>query len=125
MTDPLNDLKAALRAQTPDPDSTRRAQTLARAQEMFDHAQGSAAHARPMNIPPRLGARFVKGMFGMFNTFTRPVALTATTALVAGVFFVSAPLMRDLLKPSSGFGDLSMEETAVSEPASPRMARAP
>ena len=61
----------------------------------------------------------------MFNTFTRPVALTATTALVAGVFFVSAPHMRDLLSPSSGFGDLSMEETAVSEPASPRMARAP
>jgi len=99
MTDPLDDLNAALRAATPRPGAARRAQNLARAQEIFERAQGTADAARPIVGRPSRRAAFTTGARQMFITLTRPAALAATTALVAGVIFVSLPDTRALLAP--------------------------
>ncbi|WP_226779662.1 vWA domain-containing protein [Oceaniglobus trochenteri] len=99
MTDPLDDLKSAMQRATPAPDAARRARTLAEAQKNFAARQETASPLRPNHDRPERWAAFWKGITQMFTTLTRPAALTATTALVAAVVFVSLPATREMLRP--------------------------
>ncbi|TYB90754.1 VWA domain-containing protein [Oceaniovalibus sp. ACAM 378] len=100
MNDPLDDLKSAMDAATPPSDSTRRAENLARAQEIFARHQGSATPPRHSSDRPKRWAGIMTGVRQMFATLATPRALTATTALVACVVFVALPDTRALLLPS-------------------------
>ncbi|MDJ0626762.1 MAG: VWA domain-containing protein [Rhodobacter sp.] len=94
MTDPLDDLKAAFDAATRPPDTVKRADTLTRAQEIFDRSQGSAAPVRPRSDRPLFWAGIGQGAGQMFATLTSRPALTATTALVAIGLIALVPILR-------------------------------
>ncbi len=96
MTDDLERLAAALRAETPDPEAATRAAHLALAQKNFDALQGSRDAARPMSERPKTG--LWTGVKTMLNILTTRTGLTATTALVA-VAFVALTPVRDLVLP--------------------------
>ncbi|MDJ0823977.1 MAG: VWA domain-containing protein [Rhodobacter sp.] len=95
MTDPLDDLKAAFDAATPPPDPAKRADTLARAQEIYDRAQGSGAEPRPTPDRPTFWAGVAKGVGQMLSTLTARPSLTVTTALVAVGLVALIPVMRE------------------------------
>ncbi len=104
----LNDLKRAMEAATPAPDAARKAETLARSQEIFASAQGSLQATRQSSDPsPKKG--FFRGAFDMLLTRTTG-ALTATTALVAVGFLFLSPQGQDLLR-----GPQSLVDPGVSE----------
>jgi Ca-activated chloride channel family protein len=117
MKDPLDDLKSAMDAATPPSDSTRRAENVARAQEIFARHQGSATPPRHSSDRPKRWAGIMTGVRQMFATLATPRALTATTALVACVVFVALPDTRALLLPSLAPQDATaappMRERAV------------
>ncbi|AWD22645.1 VWA domain-containing protein [Fuscovulum blasticum] len=85
--DPLDLLKAGLKAAPPPPDPAARARALALAMENFDRLQDSTEAARPKeDRPPQAG--FLNGVRSMLNFLTTRPALAATTsvaALIVGV----------------------------------------
>lgn len=97
MTDDLDDLRAAMRAATPDPDAATKAAHLALARKNFETLQESRDAVRPMSDGSKTG--LWTGVRTMLNTFTSRAALTATTAIVA-VAFVALTPMRDVLIPA-------------------------
>ncbi|MDU9006115.1 vWA domain-containing protein [Sedimentitalea todarodis] len=99
MTDDLDDLRAAMRAATPDADAATRAAHLALAQKNFEMLQESRDPTRPISDGSKTG--LWTGVKTMLNTFTSRAALTATTAIVA-VAFVALTPMRDVLIPTQG-----------------------
>lgn len=94
MTDPLDDLKSAFDRATPAPDPARKADILARAQENFDRAQGSAADPRPTPDRPRLAAGFRNGVGHMLSTLSSRGALAAGTAIVAVGVVMLLPVLQ-------------------------------
>ncbi len=97
MTDDLDDLKVAMRAATPEPDSEKKAANLALAQKNFETLQGSRDGARPISDRPRSG--HWTGVKKMMNTLTSRAGLTATTAIVAVAFVALTPLGDRLMVP--------------------------
>ena len=98
MSDPLDDLKAAMAEATPHPDAQSKQAHLRAAAESFARSQELASSGRL--TPKRAGlARLGQGVRTMMTALTTRGGLTATTAMVAvGVFMVSPP-GRDLLAP--------------------------
>ncbi len=94
MTDPLDDLKRAFEAATPAPEAEKKARDLARAQEIFDRAQGSADAARPTPDRPQRAGIFA-GVRYMLTALTSRAGLTATTAIVAVGVVALIPVLRD------------------------------
>ena len=97
MTDPLDQLKSALRA-TPAPDAATKAAHLALAQENFAKHQETAADTRQTNTRPAKGAGLIAGVGKMLNIFTSRAALATTSGLVAAglAVVVVLPQMGDL-----------------------------
>lgn len=95
MTDPLDDLQSIFTAATPAPDAARKAATLARAQEIFDRAQGSANSVRPTSDRHMRWAGLITGVGQMLKHLATHPALTATTALVAVGFVALLPVLRE------------------------------
>lgn len=85
--DDLDDLKAALRAAPPAPDTSKKEADLALAMKNFDDLQGSRGGARPMFDAPKRGA-IGQGVIKMLNALNTRGGLAATTALVAVGFAV-------------------------------------
>ncbi len=99
MTDPLDELKRAFDSATPKPDPARRTANLARAQELFERAQGMAAVPRPTRDRPFGWAGLRHGVTRMFAALASRPALTTTTALAAlGLVFL-VPVIRDGTAP--------------------------
>ncbi len=100
MTDPLDDLKGALDHATPEPDGERRKATLARAMELFDQAQESAAEPRRTHDRLTTRAGIGHGVRHMLNALTSRPALAAAAGLVAvGLALVFVILSRDAAPP--------------------------
>jgi len=97
MTDPLDDLKSALDAATPAPDTAKKAAHLALAQKNFADLQGSRDPARPMSDRPARG--FWTGTRNMLNSLTSRAGLVTSTALVAVAFVAFSPMGEDLMRP--------------------------
>ncbi len=114
MTDPLDDLKSAFDRATPAPDPARKADILARAQENFDRAQGSAAGARPTPDRPRFAAGFRNGVGQMLSTLSSRGALAAGTAIVAVGVVMLLPVLQQS-GPPMPFPAV-MDETAPPPP---------
>ncbi len=95
MTDPLDKLKRAIDSATPMPDPARRAANLARAQELFERAQGTATAPRPTRDRPFGWARLRQGITRMFATLASRPALATTTALAALGLVVLTPVIRE------------------------------
>lgn len=91
MTD-FDDLRELIDQATPKPDATRRAQTLAQAQENFTRLQGSTDAPRPNSRTP-----FWTGAKTMLNTLTSRGGLTLTTAIVACGFLIWTPAGKNML----------------------------
>ncbi|MSU90400.1 DUF3520 domain-containing protein [Rhodobacteraceae bacterium 2CG4] len=94
MTDPLDDLKKALKAQQPRPRPEARAAALRAAAEAFDEkrsaaAQGTADLARPTQDRPDRRAGFRRGVLTMFSNLTQPRILMGTSALATVVIAVA------------------------------------
>ena len=88
--DPLDTLKAALRA-VPSPGDDARAAAMRLAMENYDRLQGSTDPLRPNKDRP-LKAGFLMGVLGMFKALkTKPLlaASTSVAALFIGVFVMS------------------------------------
>ncbi len=100
--DDLNALRDAMKAATPKPDATRRAENLALARKNFDDLQGSAKAPRPTPVTGLSG--LFQGVKTMLNALTTKGGLTATTALVACGFLFLTPGGQDLLRPKGPIG---------------------
>ncbi len=81
MTDDLDDLKAAMQAATPAPDTARKAADIALARKNFADLQESREGARLTSDHPKTG--WSRGVRQMLNAMNPRAVLTATTALVA------------------------------------------
>jgi len=95
MSDPfddLDDLKAAMRAATPAPDTARKSENIALAEKNFAARQESTAQARFTSDRPKQG--LFRGVVSMFNSISARHALTATTAMVAVGLFVYIPTLQ-------------------------------
>jgi len=113
MSDPfddLDDLKSALRAATPAPDATRKAENIALAEKNFARRQESAEQARFTSDRPKKG--LFRGVFSMFKAISTRQALTASTALVAIGLFVYLPALQ---QGPEGLVNLPPEPIAVTE----------
>lgn len=110
MTDPLDDLKSAFARATPAPDPARKADILARAQENFDRAQGSASAVRPTPDRPRFAAGLRNGVGHMLSTLSSRGALAAGTAIVAVGVVMMLPVLQQSAPPMPF--PAVMEETA-------------
>ena len=97
MSDDLDDLKAALTAETPKPDAAKKAANLALAQKNFDALQGSRDDTRLTTDRPRKG--LFSGVRQMFAVTTTRGGLVATSALVAVGLVTLTPLGDALLTP--------------------------
>lgn len=115
--DPLDALKVALSDATPTPDPVEKADVLARAQEIFDRAQGSANDARPTSDRPESRADLITGVKAMFARLSSRPALTATTALVAVGLVALVPVLRDGPPAIPGF--VQTETGAPADVSSP------
>ena len=98
MSEEFDDLKAAMTAATPAPDTARKAANLAAAEENFARLQGLADERRPMSERGPL-ARLGHGVKTMLNVMTTRGGLTLTTGLVAVGLVMVLPVGRDLLMP--------------------------
>lgn len=91
MTDDLDRLKAALMAQTPEPNPDAKARAIAHAEKTFAARQGMADAARPNDNRPENRAGFVERMKHMFANFGLRQTLLTTSSLAVvglGVFLV-------------------------------------
>lgn len=113
MTDPLDDLKRAFDSATPAPEAAKKADHLARAQEIYDRIQGSADAARPIPDRPNKWAGILTGVGQMFSTLTSRPALTASTALVAVGLVALVPILRN--GPPEILGGIGEQPPAVLE----------
>jgi Ca-activated chloride channel family protein len=106
MTDPIDDLRKALKSAPGTPDPARRAEALSAAMAAFDRglagaAQESAGEPRPRRDRPA-GAGFLSGVFAMLTSLSLRPALMATASVAAvavglGIVLTQAP--REVLAP--------------------------
>ncbi|WP_238368137.1 vWA domain-containing protein [Mesobacterium pallidum] len=92
--DDLDDLAAAIRAATPEPDAARKAADLALARKNFDALQGSRDGLRPTPDRPRRG--LLAGVKDMFAQIGHRGLLAGSTALVALGLVVALPQLTEL-----------------------------
>ena len=118
MTDPLDELKRAMDRATPMPDPARRVANLARAQEIFERAQGLAAAPRPTHDRPTDWAGLKTGVGRMFAALAERPALAATTGLAALGLIVLVPLIREggvpLMQPEDPLSGTMVAQDGIS-----------
>ncbi|WIY26555.1 VWA domain-containing protein [Parasedimentitalea psychrophila] len=90
--DDFDDLKTAMRAATPTPDATRKADNIALAEKNFAARQEKAAQPRFTSDHPQKG--LFRGVVSMFKAISTRQALTASTALVAVGLFAYLPSLQ-------------------------------
>ena len=112
MTDPLDDLNAAMRAATPAVDAAKKREILARAEENFAAHQGMPAQSRPRSETPGLAGWLRQGAQTMLNTVSFRGGMVATTALVAVGILAFTPILKSPELP----GDL-LSKPEVASPA--------
>ncbi len=96
MTDPLDNLKRALDRATPEPDAERRKANMARAMELFDQAQESAAEPRRTHDRLTTWAGIGHGGRHMLSTLTsRPVLIAAAGLVAVGFAALFVVLSRE------------------------------
>ena len=96
MTDPLDNLKRALDRATPEPDAERRKANMARAMELFDQAQESAAEPRRTHDRLTTWAGIGHGVRHMLSTLTsRPVLIAAAGLVAVGFAALFVVLSRE------------------------------
>ena len=96
MTDPLDNLKRALDRATPEPDAERRKVNMARAMELFDQAQESAAEPRRTHDRLTTWAGIGHGGRHMLSTLTsRPVLIAAAGLVAVGFAALFVVLSRE------------------------------
>ncbi|MEM9247406.1 MAG: von Willebrand factor type A domain-containing protein [Pseudomonadota bacterium] len=137
MSDPLDKIRAAMARATPDPDPTRRLETLDAAQAAYDRAQGLGRDARPTSDRPTFWTGIAKGV-GHLLSMKGPKhgLLAAGTAIAAaGVVLwlpalqapppiptpqsvdMPAPVAPDPVDaPVASIADLAVEPLAVAPP---------
>ena len=118
MTDPLDDLRRAMGDATPPPDPARRVANLARAQEIFDRAQGAAAEPRPTRDSPAGWAALRHGVDRMFAALASRPALVATTGLAALGLVIVVPMFREGTVPRLQSVDLPASTIVSQDQAS-------
>ena len=127
MSDDLNDLKAAMKAATPAPEATKKAEHLALAQKNFERLQGTRDQARPKSDRPGLG--LWTGVRRMLGIVTTRGGLVATSALVAVALVTLTPVSDRVFMPSdlqSGLtGGLLEADDAVLDASIPRAVKLP
>lgn len=120
MTDPLDDLRRAMGDATPAPDPVRRIANLARAQEIFDRAQGAAAEPRPTRERPDGWTALRHGADRMFEALTSRPALVTTTGLAALSLVIAVPMIREntvpRLQPVDVPATMIVSQDQVSDP---------
>lgn len=100
MTDPLDDLKSAFERGTPEPDAERRKTNLARATELFDQAQESAAEPRHTRDRLTTRAGIGHGVRHMLSALTyRPVLAAAGVLAAVGLAAVFVTVNRNAVPP--------------------------
>ncbi|MEM6385406.1 MAG: VWA domain-containing protein [Pseudomonadota bacterium] len=99
MADEFDDLKRAFEAATPEPDATRKRETIARATEIYAESQGLRVLARQTGRKSWI-SRLLDGVKSMFGTLTTRGGLVATTGLVAVAAVFVNPVGRDMLAPN-------------------------
>ena len=99
MADPLDRLKAEMKAATPEIRADAKARALAEAQKIFAARQESERDARLRKESPQEPGRFSQGVKAMFMSLTSRGGMVATTALVAVGLFAFAPGMPNLFVP--------------------------
>ncbi len=127
MTDPLDDLNRGFKAATPAPDAAKKQANLARAEEIFVRAQGSADGARPTPDRPEK-AGVLKGVASMLAKLTTRPALTASTALVAVGLVAFMPVLMDTGRqlPDTYIQSepvIVNESTEITQPSEPKALR--
>lgn len=120
MTDPLDDLKKALKAQQPAPREEARAAALRAAAEAFAEknasaAQGTAEELRPTQDRPDRRAGFWTGVRNMFANLTQPRILMGTSALATVAIAVA-------ITQNLPLGGSSISPTDLTREAAPRPA---
>ncbi|MCE2557940.1 MAG: von Willebrand factor type A domain-containing protein [Acidobacteria bacterium] len=96
MTDPLDDLKRVFERGTPEPDAERRRANLARATELFDQAQESAAEPRRIHDRLTTRAGIGLGVRHVLNALTsRPVLAAAGVLAAVGLAAVFVTVNRN------------------------------
>ncbi|MBT0959367.1 von Willebrand factor type A domain-containing protein [Alphaproteobacteria bacterium KMM 3653] len=114
MTDPLDDLKTALKG-APAPDSASKAAHLRAAMAEFDGvAQGNADALRQTSEAPGLAGRIGRGISDMFDKLTSKAGLTATSGIVA-VAVAAVVFVPGLPGFDQGTGGVTAPEAEVSE----------
>ena len=94
--DPLDQLQAALKRQTPAPsdkarDAALRAAADAFAQKNVEAAQGSQVAARPTPDRPEKRAGFLTGVLTMLSNLTHPRVLMGTSAIATCANAIALP----------------------------------
>ena len=79
MNDELDRLRNEIRAATPRPDPTKKAEDIARAMEIFSRAQELRVEARPMSDRRRFGGRIGQGVTKMIHALSSRGAIAAST----------------------------------------------
>jgi len=125
MTDDLDDLKRALDAGAPKPDTTRKAQALDAALRAFDGEfqgsfQGSADQPRPISERP--GTGLFRGVTKMFANIPLRGALVGSTALAAVALIAALPVLR---QGPAGLPELGVRPEAATTRAQNDQPQAP
>ncbi|MBU2994328.1 VWA domain-containing protein [Octadecabacter sp. 1_MG-2023] len=109
----LDDLKSAMNAATPAPDTEAKARNIALAAKNFADLQGSRDAARHTTRPTKW-----TGVKDMLNKLTSRGGLTVTTAIVACGVMITTPQGRDILNldPTT---KVATPETLVQPEATP------
>jgi Ca-activated chloride channel family protein len=120
MSDPLDELKAAMSRATPAPDPARKRAALDAAEKEFARAQGSAGGMRPTSDRPDTRAAFGKGFGRMLSkTLSSRGALAAGTALVAVGLVLVLPVLQQSRLPEVLPADGLQETAADDAPVAP------
>ncbi len=130
MTDPLDDLKAALKAHVAPVDESARARAIATARENFEaHTQGTKARARPISDRPHKSGIW-KGLHAMTEKLFAPRFLMGTSAIatIAIAVALTSQHGRDILDtgPLQISGTTELDDMTASEtsPAQPKVGTA-
>ncbi len=112
MTDPLDELKRAMKGATPAPDPVRRAATVARALDLFEESQGSATRTRPTLDRLTGWAGLKQGGTRMLASLAARPALATVTGLAALGLVVVAPMIHERTAPE-GLPDTLLSAAVV------------
>ena len=91
MSDEMDRLAKALKAENPTPSPDRKAETLAMAQKSFETSQETATQPRPIHKSAQNVPGIWTGVMNMIRSFNLRPTLYATSAIcVAGLAFIVA-----------------------------------